>query len=192
MFFRTLILLSTVTVVALFSSNIAVSALPTQNSQVFQVVVGSATGETIFTPNSITARPGDAVMFIFDPKNHSVTQSSFENPCTRLNNGLDSDFHPVASVSQTPPTFSVPVKDSKPMWFYCRQNANTPASHCGKGMVFAVNAQVNGQKSFANFQAAAENIGQQLAASAALANAAPATQPNSTTTPFNGVFGFMP
>ncbi|KAH9977645.1 hypothetical protein BGW80DRAFT_766994 [Lactifluus volemus] len=183
MFFRTLILLSTVTVVALFSSNIAVSALPTQNSQVFQVVVGRATSETIFTPNSITARPGDTVKFVVQPKNHSVTQSSFENPCTPLNNGFDSDFNPVASVFQTPPTFSVPVKDSKPIWFYSRRNANTPASPCGKGMVFAVNAQVKGKKSFANFQAAAENIRQQLIASAALANAAPATQPNSTTTP---------
>ncbi|KAH9971739.1 hypothetical protein BGW80DRAFT_1107822, partial [Lactifluus volemus] len=101
---------------------------------------------------------GDTVQFIFDPKNHTMTQSSFENPCSRLNNGFDSDFHPVANVSQTLPTFSIPVKDSKPIWVYCRQGANTPASHCGKGMVFAVNAEANGKKSFANFQAAAEKI----------------------------------
>jgi hypothetical protein len=54
MFFRTLALLSTV--VALFSSNVAVSARPTHNSKVLQVVVGSATGETIFTPNHIVGK----------------------------------------------------------------------------------------------------------------------------------------
>jgi hypothetical protein len=47
-------------------------------------------------------------------------------------------------------------------------------------MVFAVNAEANGSKSFANFQAAAEKIGQELIASAASASVASTTQPTQT------------
>jgi flagellar biosynthesis protein FliQ len=32
---------------------------------------------------------GDIVVFNFHPKNHSVTQSSFKEPCTPLEGGFD-------------------------------------------------------------------------------------------------------
>lgn len=64
------------------------------------------------------------------------------------------------------PTFDVQVKDTKPIWVYCKQPG--PPTHCGQGMVFAANAPTTGN-TFTNFQDAALAIGK-------------AQQANSTTT----------
>src|ERR1700755_2869359 len=53
------------------------------------------------------------------------------------------------------------------MWIHCRQAANTVASHCGQGMVFAINPGPDGSNdSFATFKAAALAVGTQLASPA--------------------------
>lgn len=59
---------------------------------------------------------------------------------------------PASANATTFPTFTVQVNDSSPIWAYCRQ-----ATHCGQGMVFAVNADETGSsgKSFEAFQASA-------------------------------------
>ena len=46
---------------------------------------------------------------------------------------------PVAASDTNFPTFSVTVKDTKPIWGYCRQ-LNPPSTHCQSGMVFGINA----------------------------------------------------
>ena len=52
-----------------------------------------------------------------------------------------------------------------PIWIHCQQDANTAASHCGHGMVFAVNPGPDGSSnSFAAFLAEALEIGAELAA----------------------------
>jgi hypothetical protein len=45
------------------------------------------------------------------------------------------------------PTFDIIVNDTSPIWFYCSQT-----DHCVKGMVGAINANPNSNKSFADFQ----------------------------------------
>ncbi|KZT42571.1 hypothetical protein SISSUDRAFT_1069281 [Sistotremastrum suecicum HHB10207 ss-3] len=116
-----------------------------------------------YTPEAISANPGDQVVFHFVAKNHTATQSSFANPCGHLEGGFDSGFNPVAAGSTDFPTFSVNVTD-------CKQAANTPASHCGAGMVFAVNCGADGSpNSFTNFKAAALAQGAALSSSAAAA-----------------------
>ena len=51
-----------------------------------------------------------------------------------------------------------------PIWIHCRQAANTAGSHCGKGMVFAVNPGAEGSyNSFTAFKQKALDIGKQLA-----------------------------
>ena len=51
-----------------------------------------------------------------------------------------------------------------PIWIYCAQAANTPNSHCGKGMVFAVNPGPDGSAdSFELFLEKALDIGKKLA-----------------------------
>ncbi|KNZ71562.1 hypothetical protein J132_08620, partial [Termitomyces sp. J132] len=85
---------------------------------------------------------------------HSVTQSSFEEPCTYLNStgnssaGFDSGL-------QHAVTFNITIEDdSKPIWFHCKQ-----VGHCGMGMVGSINAPSTGNLSYEAFRQAALNIG---------------------------------
>lgn len=41
-------------------------------------------GKLIYSPSNISASIGDTVEFFFNPKNHTVTQSSFAAPCEKL------------------------------------------------------------------------------------------------------------
>jgi hypothetical protein len=122
------------------------------------VKVGANNG-LIFDPSNITAQAGDTISFQFQGKNHSVTQSTFGNPCefmTTPSTGVDSGFMPVPANATSLPQWSITVNNaSTPLWFFCAQT--NPVSHCQKGMVFSVNAPAT--KTFAMFQAAAEASG---------------------------------
>ncbi|KAH9022943.1 hypothetical protein EDB85DRAFT_1871100, partial [Lactarius pseudohatsudake] len=131
------------------------------------------------------ASVGDTVQFTFNPKNHTVTQSTFASPCAPLSGGFDSGFNPVAvGTASNFPIFNVTVNDTNPIWVYCRQGENTPASHCGKGMVFAVNPGVNGtSNSFAAFQAAARAVGAALSSSVGIPTVLPTVETSTATPP---------
>lgn len=127
-------------------------AAATVSATTIKVTVGSADGKSLtYTPNDITADVGTLVEFTFLPKNHTVTQSSFGDPCHPLDGGFFSGFNPTKSVA--PNTFTITVKDPKPIWFYCSQ---TKGDHCQKGMVGAINAPKSG-KTLAAFTLAASN-----------------------------------
>jgi len=111
------------------------------------IQVGSA--GLAFNPSSINASVGDTVSFVFYPKNHTVTQSTFAAPCQPMSNGTDSGFQPVAANATAAPSFPITVTATTPQWFYCRQTG-----HCEQGMVFAINPTAN--KSFEAFQATAK------------------------------------
>jgi plastocyanin len=101
--------------------------------------VGPA-GTLTFSPANVTSLVGEILAFNFNPKNHSVTQSSFDKPCEPLmgDTGFSSGFVPT-QVSPSGANFELEVKDTKPLWFYCAQvNGN----HCQTGMVGSVNAYV--------------------------------------------------
>ncbi|KAF6763860.1 hypothetical protein DFP72DRAFT_840947 [Ephemerocybe angulata] len=94
-----------------------------------------------FDPTSVKAAEGDVVVFSFYPKNHTVTQSSFDKPCEALSDtadaeAVDSGFIAVES-ADTPTVWNWTVTSTDPAWFFCAQTA--PANHCMGGMVFAVN-----------------------------------------------------
>lgn len=120
-----------------------------------QIVVGGAAG-LVYTPNSITANIGDTVTFVFQTKNHTVTQSAFATPCDLLTNtttnqvGFDSGFVPVSANATDFPAWTLEVTAATPIWFYCQQTG-----HCQQGMVGAINAPATGAKTFAAFQALA-------------------------------------
>lgn len=114
-------------------------------SRLIPVLVG---GNTLtFTPNSVTANPGDVIQFQFAARNHTVTQSTQTSPCQPLGGnsssaaggaqlGIHSGFIPFDGGSAgVVGTFDVPVLDTKPMFLYCAQ-----ANHCQSGMVMVVNA----------------------------------------------------
>ncbi|KAK7019323.1 hypothetical protein R3P38DRAFT_2977509 [Favolaschia claudopus] len=137
------------------------------------VTVGAG-GLLAFNPTNVTAKVGDTISFQFQSKNHSVTQSTFAQPCqiqTTPAQGIDSDYQPVANTSTTFPQWSFTLdNDTTPLWFFCKQT--NPAPHCQKGMVFSVNAKPDGPKSFAVYQAAA--MGDPAAVEAAAAASASA------------------
>lgn len=128
-----------------------------------------------FNPTSITAAAGDNVIFEFRGGNHTVTQSSFAQPCTFLQTangpGVDSGFQPVAAGATSFPQWSITIDNATaPLWFYCKRIQ--PANHCQAGMVFAINPTA--EKTFAAFQAAAKASGSG-AASGSASGAASAT-----------------
>lgn len=113
----------------------------------------NATGSK-FWPESITAEPGSMVQFQFWAGNHTVTQSSFDSPCTPMApvsngtaaggngstattvGGIKSGFMPVeASMPEgNIPVYTVMINDTSPLWFYCGQG-----SHCASGMSMVIN-----------------------------------------------------
>ncbi|KAJ8087996.1 hypothetical protein PM082_013547 [Marasmius tenuissimus] len=120
----------------------------------YDVAVG-ADSKLIFSPEWVNAQPGDTVTFIFNPKNHTVTQSTFDQPCLISTGGFNTGFKPVPP-NQTvdPPREVFTVSDATPKWFYCAQK--NPAPHCSQGMVFAINPPVEGDPhSFSAFKALA-------------------------------------
>jgi len=165
--------------------SLGLALLPFVVSTTIDVQVGGPNGTLVFSPPAVSANVGDQVVFHFNPKNHSVFQSSFADPCGLKDGGFASPFMPVAANSSvdTRPTFSVTVNDTAtPIWVSCMQGANTPASHCGQGMVFAINCPSDDSpNSLGNFQKAALAIGASLSAAAASASATPAGDSGSPT-----------
>ncbi|KAI7782375.1 hypothetical protein LA080_013521 [Diaporthe eres] len=113
----------------------------TPNNKIIPVLVGGTA--LTFTPNSVTARPGDVLQFQFAARNHTVTQSLPTSPCRPIDAGagvapgVNSGFIPFeGGASGMVGTFNVPVMNTQPMFLYCAQ-----AMHCQQGMVMTVNAQ---------------------------------------------------
>jgi len=154
----------------MFAFSLGLALLPLISATVIDIQVG-ASGQLAYSPEAISANPGDQVVFHFHAKNHTVTQSSLADPCGKKDGGINSGFQPVpANQTDNLPTFTVTVNDTSPIWVYCAQAANTPASHCGAGMVFAINCGADGApNSFTNFKNSALAVGASLKAAAASA-----------------------
>lgn len=113
-------------------------------------VTVSPGGTLTYGNDNINASAGDTITFTFAGGNHTVTQSSFANPCTRTQGGFASGFKSAQD------TFTITVNDSSTLWYYCGQTV--PLIHCHLGMVGAVNAPSTGNKTFAAFQTAAKAL----------------------------------
>ncbi|KAF1960217.1 hypothetical protein CC80DRAFT_288633 [Byssothecium circinans] len=101
-----------------------------------------------FTPESITANMGDMVVFQFMQKNHTATQSTFDQPCKKMEGGMDSGFMPNPE-GKPGVTWNMTVSTTEPLWFYCKQQTGT---HCGVGMVMSINAKTDNDKTMADFK----------------------------------------
>jgi plastocyanin len=121
--------------------------------QPIQVQVGAG-GNLTFTPDSVSAKLGDVIEFQFLSHNHTVTQGDPSQGCTPAgSNSYDSGFVYVTDRNSTVfynarqttliGTFTIPVKTTNTMFFYCAQ-----ANHCqADSMVFAVNPTVYSTRS---------------------------------------------
>jgi plastocyanin len=124
---------------------------------VHTVIVGKD-GTLTYDPPYVAAAPRDIVRFQFVAKNHTATQSSFGNPCRKLEFtsttgqvGFDSGFTPGSADNS--PTFDVLINDTAPIWVYCRQG-----NHCGSGMVFSINSDESSDRNFEAFKLLAQTI----------------------------------
>ncbi|KAG8907545.1 hypothetical protein FRB99_003703 [Tulasnella sp. 403] len=147
------------------------SGNPTATGTTIEIVVGGNVGN-VYTPSVAYPEVGDTLRFSFRIKNHTVTQSSFENPCTPLPGGFTSGFRPVPD-TQTDnfPYFDLQVKDKNPIYIHCEQ-----INHCPTGMVFAANPALEGERTFAKFLANTLAVG----TSAAVPAPTPAPTPAAT------------
>ncbi|KAF2625372.1 hypothetical protein BU25DRAFT_346032 [Macroventuria anomochaeta] len=101
-----------------------------------------------YRPESITANVGDVVEFQFMQKNHTATQSTFAEPCKAMDGGKDSGFMPNPE-GKAGVTWNMTVETTDAIWMYCKQ---AQGEHCGKGMVFSINAKLDGDKTMAQFK----------------------------------------
>ncbi|MBE3047595.1 hypothetical protein IMZ48_34800 [Candidatus Bathyarchaeota archaeon] len=86
-----------------------------------EVVVGGEQGLSYF-PQEVAAQVGDMVVFTFYAMNHTVTQSTFDTPCSAMEGGMDSGFmaNPDNSIDPAPQV-AMQVMSESPIWMYCKQ-----------------------------------------------------------------------
>ncbi|KAF8253938.1 hypothetical protein K440DRAFT_618470 [Wilcoxina mikolae CBS 423.85] len=124
-----------------------IATAPPAAAVTHKVTVGGSAG-LVYTPEFVSAAPGDTVMFDFLSRNHTVTQSTLDLPCLFKTGGQKSGFRFNPDSIPGKETFSIVVPDSEPKWYFCAQ-----ANHCAQGMVFAINPK----DKFPQFKANAMN-----------------------------------
>ncbi|KAJ5046752.1 uncharacterized protein L3040_003982 [Drepanopeziza brunnea f. sp. 'multigermtubi'] len=147
------------TTLALSALSICSALAQSAGIKVHVVRVGAMNGSLIYSPDNIKAAVGEMVQFQFAPNNHSVTQSTFDQPCQPIapagssGAGIYSGFMPVSASSTTTPTYTIMIKDQTPMWLYCSQ-----AQHCQGGMVMVINEDTaaNASRTLENYRTLAK------------------------------------
>jgi hypothetical protein len=118
----------------------AYSGLYQQNT-IISVSVGANKQLRFDPPFLLKTNPGQLIHFDFRALNHTLTESSFNSPCTKLTDtDIDTNFNNFNPLDI--PNFKpvdVIFYDNRPRFFFCEQGNKSLKSHCGKGMVFAVN-----------------------------------------------------
>lgn len=110
------------------------------STTVHNVMVGFD-DKLVFMPNHISASAGDMVRFNFSATNHSLVESSMENPCTPLPGGFSTGFNQFNPSDDGRTIVAFSVDNDTPRYFFCGQT--DPVAHCQLGMVFALNAGDN-------------------------------------------------
>jgi len=139
-------------------TTLALSALASvASAQKTWSVTVALNGTQTFSPNNLVAQPGEMVQFQFQSGNHTVTQSTFDQPCQPISmhsnvTGFHSGFVPAAASAAQGmfPTYTIMINDTKPIWLYCAQG-----KHCENGMVMVINQAATGAKTLDAFKALA-------------------------------------
>ncbi|KAG7294497.1 hypothetical protein NEMBOFW57_004572 [Staphylotrichum longicolle] len=122
------------------------------------VVTVAQNGSLTYSPNKLVAQPGEFVQFQFHAGNHTVTQSTFDQPCQPVSmhsnaTGFHSGFLPAAASASMGmiPTYTIQINNTNPLWLYCAQG-----KHCENGMVMVINEPAtNPNRTLENYKAAA-------------------------------------
>jgi len=116
------------------------------------IVVQAGFQGTVYTPQTVTAALNATVAFQFFGNVHTVTQSSFEEPCSPLPGGFHSGY--IRGLNLTAPVqiWNLVVTNvNAPIWFFCA--TTSPTFHCSDGMVGAINPP--SQAMYSQFSSAA-------------------------------------
>jgi len=137
---------------------LSAAAVLAQDTKVHVVRVGAMNGSLAYFPNNLVAAVGDMVQFQFAPANHTVTQSTFDNPCSPIAQhsnvtGVFSGYMPVSASAEMSPTYTIKINSTTPMWLYCSQG-----KHCQNGMTMVINenTKANASRSLSAYQALAK------------------------------------
>lgn len=141
-------------------ATLALAALASiASAQRVTVVRVAQNGSLTYTPNDIRVNVGEMVQFQFAAGNHTVTQSTFDQPCQPISmhsnvTGFHSGYVPAAaSAAQNQMSiFTINITNTNPIWIYCAQGR-----HCENGMVMVINAPTAAgtNRTLANYRAAA-------------------------------------
>ncbi|KAL2143644.1 hypothetical protein VTI28DRAFT_10151 [Corynascus sepedonium] len=140
-------------------TTLALAALTSlASAQKMWSVTVAANGNLKFSPEKLVAQPGEWVQFQFQAGNHTVTQSTFDQPCQPIGmhsnvTGFHSGYVPVAASAAEGmyPTYSIQINDTKPIWLYCAQG-----KHCENGMVMVINeSPANASRTLENYKSLA-------------------------------------
>ncbi|OMP85334.1 hypothetical protein BK809_0004004 [Diplodia seriata] len=167
----------------------SVSSTTSSAATTHTVLVGKADHK--FEPDVTQAPVGDFIKFQFYPNNHSVVRAEYGYPCIPYEmtgigkTGFFSGFNPVDAILDDPPSYTVRINDTDPMFFYC----SAPGSCINYQMVGVVNpnksTSLEVQKQKAKDSAFALSPGEKFpdegASSSVLSGAASATATSKTT-----------
>ena len=124
---------------------------PTSPAAATHTVIVGGNNALTYEPSNVAAAAGDTILFRFESKNHTVTRSTFANPCDAVEaDAFGSGFRPVAGAAPETLEYTLLVNNTEPVWAYCAQG-----NHCQQGMVFSINAPTTGDQTFEAFQEAA-------------------------------------
>lgn len=109
-------------------------------SVVADTVVKVGDNGAFYSPVIVAAPVGSVITFQFVGTAHSVTQSSYDDPCGPMPGGFDSGFAGLqfGGTLEQPMEWNLTItNDSIPIWYHCRSQLPTP--HCQTGMVGGIN-----------------------------------------------------
>lgn len=84
------------------------------NAAEHTIVVGGP-GALVYSPPANKFEVGDMVIWEFKSKNHTVTQSTFDKPCEKLEGGFDTGFMPNPNDTIPPPRVAMQIMTSEPL-----------------------------------------------------------------------------
>ena len=124
-------------------SSTSATSTSTATGAITTVTVGLQNGTVLrFDPPYLSkVSVGQKIHFDFRAVNHTLTESSLNSPCKKLSGtDVDTNFQNAnkADIPESKP-FDLVIDSDRPRFFYCKQQNGTPKSHCGMGMVFAIN-----------------------------------------------------
>jgi hypothetical protein len=83
--------------------------------RVFNIMVGGANSKLQFQPESVSAKPGDTIKFMFMDGDNSVMQTTFEAPCQAKQGGFTAGPMPNPNGAMPGPTQELKIASPDPL-----------------------------------------------------------------------------